>query len=72
MFSLNQKKPIYEVVIMGFFIKEHLSLEGSFILKFVPPIFLICLIDKGSYPGLQADDMTVYNELENRKLIVLL
>ena len=55
---------------MGFFIKEHLRLEGSFILKFVPPIFLICLIDKGSYPGLQADDMTVYNdELENRKLI---
>ena len=27
MFSINQKKPIYEVVIMGLFIKEHLSLE---------------------------------------------
>ena len=39
MFSLNQKKAIYEVVIMGFFIEEHLSLGGNFILNFVPPIF---------------------------------
>ena len=39
MFSLNQKKHIYEVVIMGLFIKQHFSLGGNFILNFVPPIF---------------------------------
>ena len=38
-FSLNQKKPIYEVVIMGLFIEEHLSLGGNFILNYIPPIF---------------------------------
>ena len=69
MFSLNQKKPIYEVVIVGFFIEEHLSLGGNFILKFVPPIFQSAHWH-GVLSYLQADDMTVYNdELENRKLI---
>ena len=36
--SLNQKKPKV-VIIMGVFIKEHLSLAGNLILNFDPPIF---------------------------------
>lgn len=70
MFSpINQKKPIYEVVIMGLFIEEHLSLGGNFIHKFDPSIFNPPHWHRVlSY--LQADDMTVYNdELENRKMI---
>ena len=35
---------------MRLFIKERLSLGGNFILNFVPPIFLIRLIDMRSYP----------------------
>ena len=48
MFSLiNQKKPIYEVVIMGLFIEEHLSLGGNFIHKFDPSIFQSTSLTQG-------------------------
>ena len=45
--SLNLKKPIYQVVIMGFFIEEHLSVGGNFILEFVPPIFQSASLTRG-------------------------
>ena len=57
---------------MRLFIKERLSLGGSFILNFVPPIFLIRLINMRSYPicKLMTCDciMMTYIFVENRKI----
>ena len=68
MFSLNQKKPIYEVVIMVFFLSRSIwALEVILFLSLFHPFFN--LPDwHGVQSYLQADDMQNHDELENRKI----